>query len=376
MINEHKDSHCYDVIIVGGGAAGVGVGAVLKQLGLSDFLILDKDQVASTFKKWTKEMRLLTPSFPGHGFGLLDLNAIVPNTSPGYSFKSEHLSGEDYATYISKVAEHFELPIEEKVEVKSVDKKKDTFFVQTNEGTYKSLFIIWAAGEFHYPNSQPFSGAQHCLHTSQISSWENCKEDHYFIIGGSESGVDAAIQLSSQGIPSTILTKTPTWQNDDPDPSKSLSPFTLDRLKRAPSLIRLIDNSKTLRVIGEDDGFSIELSNGKQVHTKTPPLLATGYRTSLSLLPDKFVWDSENKLQLTERDESTVTEGLFLVGPQVEHRDVIFCFIYKFRQRFAIVAEEICIRLGHPVNEEVMAEYEDAGMYLDDLSCCDDSCIC
>ena len=37
---------------------------------------------------------------------------------------------------------------------------------------------------------------------------------------------------------------------------------------------------------------------------------------------------------LTKHDESTKVPGVFLVGPQVSHGPLSFCFVYKFRQRF------------------------------------------
>ena len=49
---------------------------------------------------------------------------------------------------------------------------------------------------------------------------------------------------------------------------------------------------------------------------------------------------------LTEFDESTKTKGFFLVGPSVQHEKLSFCFVYKFRQRFALVADAICHGLG------------------------------
>ena len=52
-----------------------------------------------------------------------------------------------------------------------------------------------------------------------------------------------------------------------------------------------------------------------------------------------------------EADESTLVPGLFLAGPMVHHRGVRFCFIYKFRQRFAIVANAIAQRLGMDTTE-------------------------
>ena len=69
-----------------------------------------------------------------------------------------------------------------------------------------------------------------------------------------------------------------------------------------------------------------------------------------------------------------MTKGLFLVGPQVRQDNIIFCFIYKFRQRFAVVANQIARRLR--VSTEPLEWYRRHGMYLDDLSCCGDACAC
>ena len=56
-------------------------------------------------------------------------------------------------------------------------------------------------------------------------------------------------------------------------------------------------------------------------------------------------WRDDGHLALSPLDESTVYPGLFLVGPQVRHDERIYCFIYKFRQRFGLIAREITRRL-------------------------------
>mmetsp|Transcript_7038 Transcript_7038/g.20603 ORF Transcript_7038/g.20603 Transcript_7038/m.20603 type:complete len:81 (+) Transcript_7038:314-556(+) len=76
---------------------------------------------------------------------------------------------------------------------------------------------------------------------------------------------------------------------------------------------------------------------------------------------------------LTDDDESTAVPGVFLVGPSVSHGDLSFCFVYKFRQRFGIVADKICRGLGRDTAAAV-AECRKTNMYLDDLSCCVGSC--
>ncbi|BBU38874.1 pyridine nucleotide-disulfide oxidoreductase [Aeribacillus composti] len=64
------------ILIVGAGPAGIGMGILLKQLGIKNFGILERDRIGSSFMQWPKEMRFITPSFTGQGFGALDLNAV------------------------------------------------------------------------------------------------------------------------------------------------------------------------------------------------------------------------------------------------------------------------------------------------------------
>ena len=76
---------------------------------------------------------------------------------------------------------------------------------------------------------------------------------------------------------------------------------------------------------------------------------------------------------LTEKDESTKVPGVFLVGPSVVHGELSFCFIYKFRQRFGIVANAICRGLGRDTRSAVQS-LRVTDMYMDDLSCCESTC--
>ena len=48
----------YDVVIVGAGAAGVGIASMLKDFGVEKMVVLERDEVGATFDKWPKEMRL------------------------------------------------------------------------------------------------------------------------------------------------------------------------------------------------------------------------------------------------------------------------------------------------------------------------------
>ena len=115
----------------------------------------------------------------------------------------------------------------------------------------------------------------------------------------------------------------------------------------------------------------------KQFYSPYKPINCTGFKSSLSLVESLFE-NYEGHPLLNNFDESTKTKNLFLVGPQVKHENALFCFIYKYRQRFAIVSERIAVRkkIDKSVVKSVVKDYKENNFYIKDLSCCDDECIC
>ena len=323
-------------------------------------------------------MRFITPSFNSNQFGVLDLNAVCLFTSPAFTVGVEHPTGREYARYLRRVAKNFELPVATGVDVLSVATRprRKGFRVKTSRGDVRARFVVWAAGEMQYPRTNSFDGAELCLHNSNVRSWDDLGGDERCIIGGSESGVDAAVALAAAGRRVVVFDREKPWKRTGPDPSQLLSPYTKARLNSAidSGRVTLRGGCTVVDVRRKDNGYRLALEGGEVVDCAERPILASGFVGSASRVRSLFDWRDDSLPLLTEDDESTVTKGLFLVGPQVRQEDVIFCFIYKFRQRFAVVANQIARRLR--VSTEPLEEYRRYGMYLDDLSCCDDDCAC
>lgn len=372
-------SGLHQVAIVGAGAAGLGCAAALKEFGVDDVVTLDRHEVGASFRRWPREMRFITPSFTSNAFGLLDLNAIVPGTSPAYSLDREHPSGSAYAQYLENVAEYYELDVETGVDVCSLATEADgTFTLTTTDGEVRARHVIWAAGEFQYPERNSFTGSDCCCHSAEVGTWRELEGDRFTVIGGYESAADAAVSLVQLQKNVTVLARTPTWMSDEPDPSISLSPYTRERLAWAHTtgFVNLVGDVEVTSVREDGDAWVVQASDGREWASETRPILATGFKGSLGHLDGLIEYDEDGDPVVTEdADESTLVPGLFLAGPLLHHRGVHFCFIYKFRQRFAIVADAIAQRLGMDT-EEAVAARRDAGMYLDDLSCCVEACAC
>ena len=159
------------------------------------------------------------------------------------------------------------------------------------------------------------------------------------------------------------------------------------------------------------------------VHTRNKVVLCTGFDVSTNpILEEWFEWEDGKPLLNPKTDESTEVKGLFLAGPSVVHntnkacymeesmddnhqrdetRDIVFCFVYKYRTRFPIIASEIIRRVlkdrhftpqwSHftremrlvltPEGQKLFNKckrmrdfYRSKGMLLEDLTCEDLAC--
>lgn len=370
-----------DIIIIGAGAAGIGMGCTLKQLGIENFIILEKGVVGESFFNWPKETRLITPSFTTNGFGFPDINAVVPNTSPAFTFEKEHLSGEEYGEYLQMIANHFDLPIIENCCVNTVEKIEQGYRLLTTQNIFETQYIIVATGEFQYPNRLNINGAELATHYGEIDSFDVTSENSFVVIGGNESGVDTAINLVDKGNTVKLYTSDFGKNAKVPDPSIALSPITKSRLKHIlenTNQLEIFEN-KTLQMITENDGtYQLLFTDGDIVKTENTPLLATGFLNTVQYIKGDslFTYNKEGIPLVNEHDESTISNNVFLVGPSLRHGKVIFCYIYKFRQRFAIVAQIIADRLNIKIDEKGLNLYKRNQMYLESSDCCDVICDC
>jgi len=338
-----------NVAIIGAGPAGIGMGRVLRDLAIPGVKILERKRIGASFYLWPQTTRFITPSFPSNAFGLTDLNAISFDSSPAYALKREHLSGAEYASYLEEAVEVFDLDIVTPIDIKDLQPQANGITLHTNAGMIRARFVIWAAGQFQYPNLAAVPGWEHGVHSSQIRQWTDYPGETILIVGGYESGIDAAIGLANAGKKVKILSRTAPWESDDTDPAVALSPLTAQRLNAAlqqKQPIELIGNADIIGIERLGETVKVHSADGRFWTTQSFPILATGFTGSATLIDHWFERDTEGHHILTERDESTLVSGLFRIGPDIRHNGIPLAFIYEFRQRFAIVGQTIAERLG------------------------------
>ncbi|KAH8061715.1 pyridine nucleotide-disulfide oxidoreductase [Aureococcus anophagefferens] len=323
-----------DVVVVGAGASGVGTAVSLtRAFGLDPARVrlVDRgDAVGASFRAWPAEMRFISPSFNQQGWtNSFDLNAVAQDTSPAYALHTQHPSGAEYARYLEALVAEAALDVR-----LGTDAGADRAPAAGDRAAARRRHrrddprALRRLGRGRVP--VPARGARArvgALRPQLAGRVVATSRDERVVIGGYESGVDAAVNLARAGKRATVLASTATWNVQTPDPSTELAPYTAPRLRD---------------VVAE--GFSPK-----------PKLLAPLRVLRVEAAPGAA-------------STSTKVPGVFLVGPSVVQGDLSFCFVYKFRQRFGIVADAICRGLGRETKTAV------AGLrqaHMADLSCCE-----
>ena len=138
--------------------------------------------------------------------------------------------------------------------------------------------------------------------------------------------------------------------------------------------VELLAETVVNSIVHQDGIYNLTTEDGQVFSSIRKPILANGFDGSHKFVEHLFEQRDDGFPSLNDKDESTIVPGMYLCGPSVRHDGHIFCFIFKYRQRFAIVAEAIASSFGLET-EEFVAAYRSWGMYLDDLSCCGQECL-
>lgn len=182
----------FHTLIIGGGQAGLAAGYYLAQQ-KQKFTILEAglSTGASWRNRWDS-LRLFTPSqydgLPGLPF----------STTPFY-FPTK----DEVADYLAQYAQHFHLPIQYGVRVRSLTQAGDGFFVESDTISFSAQNVIVATGPYQKPYVPPYASELKPT-TLQIHShaYRNPKQlpvEKVLIVGAGNSGAEIALELATMG---------------------------------------------------------------------------------------------------------------------------------------------------------------------------------
>mgnify|MGYP003315105116 CR=1 FL=1 len=140
-----------------------------------------------------------------------------------------------------------------------------------------------------------------------VQELKRAKFDRQSILITNAADIDAAINLSRMGKKVTVLDEKENPDAKITDPSETLTPYTVDRLmdEIAYDRITLVADTKVDEIKFENDNYIITNERDDSTYTtKSKPILATGFVSSLSMVKDLFDWHP-----LVSGDTNTVHEA-------------------------------------------------------------------
>ena len=257
----------YDVIIIGGGVAGVTAAIYLKMAGLN-IAIIEKELIG----------------------GKLNYISRVYNF-PGYL----SIEGENLAKNISKQLEnlHIETICSEATDVEYIN---NFFQVYTTGNVYISKYLIIAVGS--EPKKIEKIKASYC----EICEGHLYKGKSVAVIGGGDSAFSCALYLSNIASKVYLIHRRDEFRGSDSLVDKVKSKDNIELVLNS-TIIELLGDGK-LQSIKLDDGRTIEI-DGLFVSIGRMPNAAT-FCTGLALADGDYVSASD--------DCKTNIDGLFVAG--------------------------------------------------------------
>ena len=180
----------YEVVVIGGGQAGLAMGYYLARRGRR-FLILERgDSIAPAWRERWDSLTLFTPrrysALPGLPF---------PGDPDGYPTRDEVID------YLELYAETFELPIEFNSSVRRLSREDDRFVLEVDRRTISAEQVVVATGPFQTPYvpklAEDLDPDIWQAHSTGYRRPSDVPEETLLAVGGGNTGFQIAKELSS-----------------------------------------------------------------------------------------------------------------------------------------------------------------------------------
>ncbi|MEU2182687.1 ArsO family NAD(P)H-dependent flavin-containing monooxygenase [Streptomyces thermolilacinus] len=182
-----------DVVVVGGGQAGLAAGYHLRRQGL-DFTILDAAPApGGAWQHMWDSLRLFSPaehsSLPGR---LMPAQAGQTYPDAGH-----------VVDYLTDYEKRYALPVQHGTRVEAVRRDGDRLLVEADTGAWRARAVISATGTWSrpflpaVPGREVFAGRQ--LHTVGYRCPADFTGRHVIVVGGGNSGAQIAADLVLDG---------------------------------------------------------------------------------------------------------------------------------------------------------------------------------
>lgn len=271
-----------DVIVIGGGPAGVSASVYLKRYDLNVIVI--------------------NSGFIG---GAVTTTNVVDNY-PGFS----SVSGFELSNKFKEQLDHLEIPIIKEKVIK-VSKNDNIFTVECNENTYYSKYVLVTSGRVHnklgLPNEDKFIG-------NGISFCSTCdapltKDKNVIVVGGGNSAFEEVVFLSKFAKNIKILVRNEIKADK----------YLIEKVSKLPNVEVLLHEEVT-EIIGDE--YIEKIRSNKNLYDASYMFVFIGLTPKIDFLNDLNIETKYNHIVVNEKMETSV-EGIYAAG------DVIYKKMYQ-----------------------------------------------
>lgn len=200
-----------DVIVIGGGQAGLATAYYLRRAGLK-YVVLDAGQKpGGAWHHGWDSLRLFSPS------SWSSLPGWPMPAKPGVDYPTR----DDVIDYFTVYEQRYQFPIERPVQVHAVNAIEGGLEVVTDQGTRRAGMVVSATGTWshpfvpEYPGRSKFGGVQ--LHSAQYKTPKAFAGKRVLVIGGGNSGAQIMAEVSLVADATWVTTTEPLFLPDDVD---------------------------------------------------------------------------------------------------------------------------------------------------------------
>jgi len=177
------------VVVIGGGQAGLSVGYCLARCGLSFVILEANHRVGDSWRKRWDSLHLFTPAKYD---GLIGL----PFPAPSFSFPTK----DEMADYLESYAKHFDLPVRTDTKVERLWRNGNRYLVETGDRRLEADHVVVAMATYQAARVPEFAPTLDPsivqLHSSEYRNPAQLQAGDVLIVGAGNSGADIAMDVS------------------------------------------------------------------------------------------------------------------------------------------------------------------------------------
>jgi putative flavoprotein involved in K+ transport len=312
-----------EVVVVGGGQAGLAIGYFLAQQGRNFAILEAAEKPAAAWRARWDSLKLFTPARYSGLPGLPFLGD--PDNYPGR---------DEVVAYLTAYARHFALPVLLGSRVRAVRRTEGRYLVELEGQSYRAGQVVIATGPFQVPSvptiADVLSQDVFQIHSTRYRAPRALPDGPVLVVGGGNTGFQIAEELSATRevnlsigsrqtpLPQQILGRDLFWYLEKTGAMRKSTDTRIGRRLRSRDTL-IGSNPRTLRKRRgvrlhprtiEASGRTMRFSDGSELDVSAV-IWATGFRHDHSWI-DAPIFDDRHRV--VHRRGVTDSPGLYFLG--------------------------------------------------------------